>query len=344
MLHKLTLITLLFCLLSAQSFAEITQQELTQLQEKANQGNSEDEFRLAQAYLNEPSIKNEEEAFYWFSQAAEQGHQQAQLQTADMLVNGQGTQKDINAAALWYTQLAIEGNHQAAFNLGELYEQETESFDALDQAELWYRLASSELPQAQQAYERVLQAQFNQRRSQQVSSFKALDEQYSEQATTQLTNSSSVTTSKTTQPAFQANQQSKTSQNLIIGLAIVITLLLGITGFLVAKLRKNNQTKTEDINREQIKLKDIQLKQQKHQIATLYKELKKRQSSKSNHNLQLACAVFGYKISAIPEQKKIKIRYKQLSKIYHPDGQGSDEEMKRLNAALKTILQNVTKT
>ena len=344
MLHKLTLTPLLFCLLSAQSFAEITQQELTQLQEKANQGNSEDEFRLAQTYLNEPSIKNEEEAFYWFSQAAEQGHQQAQLQTADMLVNGQGTQKDINAAALWYTQLAIKGNHQAAFNLGELYEQETESFDALDQAELWYRLASSQLPQAQQAYERVLQAQFNQRRSQQVSSFKALDEQYSEQATTQLTNLSSMTTSQTTQPAFQANQQSKTSHNLIIGLAIVITLLLGITGFLVAKLRKNNQTKTEDINREQIKLKDIQLKQQKHQIATLYKELKKRQSIKSNHNLQLACAVFGYKISAIPEQKKIKIRYKQLSKIYHPDGQGSDEEMKRLNAALKTILQNVTKT
>ena len=153
-----------------------------------------------------------------------------------------------------------------------------------------------------------------------------------------------MTTSQTTQSAFQASQQSKTSQNLIIGLAIVITLLLGVTGFLIAKLRKNNQTKAEDISREQIKLKDIQLKQQKHQIATLYKELKKRQSSKSNHNLQLACAVFGYKISAIPEQKKIKIRYKQLSKIYHPDGQGSDEEMKRLNAALKTILQNVTKT
>ena len=344
MLHKLTLIPLLFCLLSAQSFAEITQQELTQLQGKANQGNSEDEFRLAQTYLNEPSIKNEEEAFYWFSQAAEQGHQQAKLQAADMLVKGQGTQKDINAAALWYTQLAIEGNNQAAYSLGELYEQDSGSFDALDQAELWYRLAGSELPQAQQAYERVLQAQFNQRRSQQVSSFKALDEQYSEQATTQLTNSSSMTTSQTTLSAFQASQQSKTSQNLIIGLAIVITLLLGVTGFLIAKLRKNNQTKTEDINREQIKLKDIQLKQQKHQIATLYKELKKRQSSKSNHNLQLACAVFGYKISAIPEQKKIKIRYKQLSKIYHPDGQGSDEEMKRLNAALKTILQNVTKT
>ena len=337
MLHKLTLIPLLFCLLSAQSFAEITQQELTQLQEKANQGNSEDEFRLAQTYLNEPSIKNEEEAFYWFSQAAEQGHQQAQLQTADMLVKGQGTQKDINAAALWYTQLAIEGNHQAAFNLGELYEQKPESFDGLDQAGLWYRLASSQLPQAQQAYERVLQAQFNQRRSQQVSSFKALDEQYSEQATTQPTHSSPVNVSST-------SQQSQASQNLTIGFAIVITLLLGLTGFLIAKLRQGDSTKTEDISREQIKLKDIQLKQQKHQIATLYKELKKRQNSKSNHNLQLACAVFGYKISAIPEQKKIKIRYKQLSKIYHPDGQGSDEEMKRLNAALKTILQNVTKT
>jgi hypothetical protein len=344
MLHKLPLIPLLFCLFSPQSFAEITQQELIQLQEKANLGNSEDEFRLADSYLAESSIRNEEEAFYWFSRAAEQGHQQAQLQTADMLVKGQGTQKDINAAALWYTQLAIEGNSHAAYKLGELYELETESFDALDQAELWYRLASSQLPQAQQAYERVLQAQFNKRRSEQVSSFKALDEQYSEQTTTQAPASSIVTTTLPSQATLQSDQENKVSQNIIIGLAIVIMLLIGFSGFLIAKLRKGAQTKTEDISREQIKLKDIQLSQQKHQIATLYKELKKRQNSKSNHNLQLACAVFGYKSSAIPEQKQIKIRYKQLSKIYHPDGQGSDEEMKRLNAALKTILQNVTKT
>lgn len=345
MLPKLTLIPLFFTLISPLSFANTTPQELTQLQQKANQGNPADEYRLAQAYLTEDAVKNDEEAFYWFSQAAEEGHPQAQLKTADMLAIGQGTKKDINAAAQWYTQLAITGNHQAAYSLGKLYESASDSFDALDQAEIWYRLASSELTQAQQAYERVLQAQFNKRRSEQVSSFKALDEQYGGTDDSQSVNTTPLSTSPVAPPSAYDNQQNQSSQTLTLSLAGIITLLLGLTGFLVMKLRKDNRkTNQDDVNREQIKLKDIQLSQQKHQIATLYKELKKRQSSKSNNNLQLACAVFGYKTSSIPEQKKIKIRYKQLSKVYHPDGQGSDEEMKRLNAALKTILQNVTKS
>jgi len=37
------------------------------------------------------------------------------------------------------------------------------------------------------------------------------------------------------------------------------------------------------------------------------------------------------------------VRYKQLCKIYHPDLKGSDEEMKRLNSALKIILTSVNR-
>ncbi|MBO0237122.1 DnaJ domain-containing protein, partial [Vibrio parahaemolyticus] len=39
----------------------------------------------------------------------------------------------------------------------------------------------------------------------------------------------------------------------------------------------------------------------------------------------------------------IKLRYRQLSKLYHPDTRGSEEEMKRLNHAFKLVSQNVTK-
>ncbi|MDN3683394.1 DnaJ domain-containing protein [Vibrio sinaloensis] len=57
--------------------------------------------------------------------------------------------------------------------------------------------------------------------------------------------------------------------------------------------------------------------------------------------MALACALFGYKPGAIPDNKQIKVRYKQLCKIYHPDLNGNEEDMKRLNAALKVILANV---
>ena len=87
------------------------------------------------------------------------------------------------------------------------------------------------------------------------------------------------------------------------------------------------------------------IKKQKRQLEVLYQELKRSQKNQANSNqdqkIQLACAVFGYHPSQVPDEKAIKVRYKQLSKIYHPDMKGSDEEMKRLNGALKTILNKV---
>ncbi|MEF1291946.1 DnaJ domain-containing protein, partial [Vibrio sp. M260118] len=59
--------------------------------------------------------------------------------------------------------------------------------------------------------------------------------------------------------------------------------------------------------------------------------------------ITLACALFGFNPSKIPDEKQIKARYKQLCKVYHPDLKGSEEEMKRLNQALKVILAHVNK-
>lgn len=56
----------------------------------------------------------------------------------------------------------------------------------------------------------------------------------------------------------------------------------------------------------------------------------------------MACAVFGYSPEQIPNQTAIKRRFRQLSKIYHPDSGGADQEMKRLNQALKIISQQHT--
>ncbi|MGT0150176.1 DnaJ domain-containing protein [Vibrio metschnikovii] len=66
-------------------------------------------------------------------------------------------------------------------------------------------------------------------------------------------------------------------------------------------------------------------------------------TSPTRPDFSLACALLGFHPHRLPDEKIIKQRYKQLSKIYHPDLQGSEEEMKRLNGAMKIINQRLTK-
>ncbi|WP_407702388.1 DnaJ domain-containing protein [Vibrio algarum] len=58
----------------------------------------------------------------------------------------------------------------------------------------------------------------------------------------------------------------------------------------------------------------------------------------------MACAVLGYNPSRLPSEKEIKLRYKKLCRVYHPDANGSDEEMKRLNGAVKVISSYLKQT
>lgn len=92
----------------------------------------------------------------------------------------------------------------------------------------------------------------------------------------------------------------------------------------------------------ELKVQQFSNKQLKRQLEKVFNEYKKLQNQHKQHKLALACAMFGYLPSGIPDEKAIKIRFRQLSKLYHPDARGSEEEMKRLNGALKVLLQNVT--
>ncbi|CSC93275.1 DnaJ domain [Vibrio cholerae] len=58
----------------------------------------------------------------------------------------------------------------------------------------------------------------------------------------------------------------------------------------------------------------------------------------------MAYALMGFHQNQRPDVKMIKLRYKQLSKIYHPDLHGSEEEMKRLNSAVKIVIDSVNKS
>jgi len=57
--------------------------------------------------------KQQQEAFYWFHQAAQKNDVYAQWRLGEMLLNGQGVDKDVIAAYSWLT-LASEKNYSAA--------------------------------------------------------------------------------------------------------------------------------------------------------------------------------------------------------------------------------------
>ncbi|GAK83764.1 hypothetical protein JCM19238_1326 [Vibrio ponticus] len=150
------------------------------------------------------------------------------------------------------------------------------------------------------------------------------------------------------------------STSTLFGLAGLVTLSLSSAMWFGYRSKKqqvsvNNAATTQIDHRleENKKLKSQlaqqsqALQKQKQQLELLYSEFKKQQTENKQptqpqvnapSSLALACSMFGFEVQYIPDVAKVKHRYKQLCKIYHPDLKGSDDEMKRLNHALKVIL------
>lgn len=71
------------------------------------------------AYADNPARM--EDAFAWFSNAAAQGHSQAQYMTGFMLLQGQGTAKSVPLALRFFEQAAEQENPSAQYVLGQIY-------------------------------------------------------------------------------------------------------------------------------------------------------------------------------------------------------------------------------
>ena len=71
------------------------------------------------AYAEEPARL--EDAFAWFSNAATQGHAQAQYMTGFMLLQGQGTQPSVPLAIRFFEQAAEQNDVSAQYVLGQIY-------------------------------------------------------------------------------------------------------------------------------------------------------------------------------------------------------------------------------
>ncbi|CAH7148709.1 conserved exported hypothetical protein [Vibrio chagasii] len=311
---------------------------------------SASQYQLAQAYeLGIGVPKNIDDAFYWYSQSAENGNADGQFRLAELYLAGTGGEPDNKLALEWFIKAALHGNKRATVEIAKIYESspEHELFSPLDAAQLWYEAALPNNPDAEDGYNRVLEAQFNQQRAKQISSIAQLDEGVG----------SEIDNSQGASQQIQSNQvqsnlssSSLTGSDYMIGAALALLIVIVSISATLVISRKREILKSSDLGTQkqaleaQLSEKNRAIKQQKRQLQTMFNELKKQKGQKSSNNLQLACALFGYTPSSIPNQKSIKVRYKQLSKIYHPDGQGCDEEMKRLNSALKTILQSVTKS
>ncbi|MDA8736374.1 sel1 repeat family protein, partial [Opitutales bacterium] len=79
-----------------------------------------------------------------YRQAAEQGHADAQFNSAAMYANGEGIELDNVEAVKWYCQAAEQGHAAAQFNLGEMYANGDGITEDTVIAYMWFNLAASQ--------------------------------------------------------------------------------------------------------------------------------------------------------------------------------------------------------
>ncbi|EMA8956864.1 J domain-containing protein [Vibrio fluvialis] len=317
------------------------QADLSELIAQANQGDRNAQYQLAIDYQSGQNTPvSQDDAFYWFQQAAESGHPAAMIQLANTYLSGSGTEKNIDKALLWLTKAFATGNQDAAIQIGQLYESLNRSPAPQTMAEIWYHTVAGSNPKAEQLYTQLLEQKFNQQRARQVSSIEQLESTIDQSATSQ------EPTATTTNHTQNQTESLMSDYLFIILFVLVIVALLSVYRY-VKQARRQQSTQEQEKLTTQLNEQSSVVKQQKRQLDKLYRELKKLQSTQAtqsqDHKLALACAMFGFHPSQLPDERNVKIRYKQLSKIYHPDMKGSEEEMKRLNGALKIIISHVNK-
>lgn len=83
-------------------------------------------------------VKNYFEAKNWYQIAAEHGHTEAAVKTAECYVHGIGVERDHKQAIKWYKIAAEQGNSNAEYMMGEEYWKDQD----YDKAVKWYSLAA----------------------------------------------------------------------------------------------------------------------------------------------------------------------------------------------------------
>ncbi|BCB42594.1 hypothetical protein VagYM19_17220 [Vibrio alginolyticus] len=294
-----------------------------------------EQYEYAQQLLASNKAEASPDTRYWLEQSANQGYLPAQKQLANDFAKGINGEKNETQALYWLTSIALNDPTDQGFLLANFIQRNQDKVTTSQLTEALYQMASQHNPAAEQAYNQLLEQRFNQLRAKQVSQIKSLDKKAEQ---TQEEKSTTI-----------AKPNVEYSQFLCLIWLAAILIISGLS-FLVIKKHKQNrkalEAKEENQNqRMAAKVKELEFtnKQLKRQLEKVFKEFKKSKTQAENHKLSVACAMFGYTPQHIPDLQAIKLRYRQLSKLYHPDTRGSEEEMKRLNHAFKLVSQNVTK-
>ncbi|MFN1649279.1 J domain-containing protein [Vibrio rotiferianus] len=296
----------------------------------------EAQFDLAQQLALKPNPDSPSDVRYWLEQAARQSYIPAQKQLAEDYARGLTGSVDFAQATYWFTSVALNDPTDRGFLLADFVQHHQNRISTEDLLEAWYQLAALKNPQAEEAYNQFLEERFNQLRAKQVSEIVELDKNAThEQAQDKA--------------AVEQEQKAEITNMWYASGALGLSVLIG--GFAFGYRRHNKKVEANIAHEAsqslqlETQVKELQFsnKQLKRQLEKVFKEFKKIKGQSDNQKLAIACATFGYTPQRIPDSKAVKLRYRQLSKLYHPDSRGSEDEMKRLNQAFKVISQNVTK-
>ncbi|MEB5974300.1 tetratricopeptide repeat protein [Pantoea dispersa] len=108
----------------------------------AEQGHNGAARQLAQLELHaNPLLQHKQQAFNWLMMAAERGEPQAQNDVGAAWSRGDGTQQDSVRAVMWYRKAAEQGHALAQFNLAGAYQSGAGVKKQPDQAYAWYAVA-----------------------------------------------------------------------------------------------------------------------------------------------------------------------------------------------------------
>ncbi|HRE32646.1 MAG TPA: tetratricopeptide repeat protein, partial [Candidatus Berkiella sp.] len=109
------------------------------LKSAATLGSVEAMFLLAQ---NDEQSGNMNSAWYWYEQAANNGHRLAQARLGDRYFYGQGTSVSIPDAIHWYSAAGDQGYLPAQVRLGDIYFDGIYCEQDFTQAAYWYHLGA----------------------------------------------------------------------------------------------------------------------------------------------------------------------------------------------------------
>lgn len=88
---------------------------------KAEQGDAEAQFQLAELYYNDKDLEKEDEAIELYIKAAEQGHIKAQATLGHLYQSDYMVEKDYGKALCWYTKAAEQGDAKSLSSIGLFY-------------------------------------------------------------------------------------------------------------------------------------------------------------------------------------------------------------------------------